>query len=78
MYRVEWLQNALNGLAGIWIAADPLMRQQIVLAANEIDRKLAADPLNESETRPVADEFVLCFRLPWFFELSQATTLSAF
>lgn len=37
MFRVEWLDQALDELAAIWTAADSALRQDITAAASQID-----------------------------------------
>ena len=53
MFRVEWTQSALNELANVWLLAGPGQRTAVTRAATEIERRLQADPLNESDSRPV-------------------------
>jgi hypothetical protein len=52
MFRVEWLQSALDDLAGHWIEADQGLRQALTVASQEIDERLRRDPGNEGESRP--------------------------
>jgi hypothetical protein len=52
MYQVEWLENALDQLAAIWMLADAALRQAITAATNQIDQLLANDPHNVGESRP--------------------------
>jgi hypothetical protein len=58
MYRVEWIQKALDKLASIWIQADSNMRQAITAASHTIDNELQNDPFRQSESRD-NDERVL-------------------
>jgi hypothetical protein len=51
MFRVEWLQSALDALARLWIRANSTERQAITAASQSIDRKLSEDPNNEGESR---------------------------
>ena len=52
MFRVEWLQTALNQLMIIWVQADSALRQAITAATHQIDQQLQADPYGQSESRP--------------------------
>ncbi len=52
MFRVVWLQEALNELAAVWIDADSTQRQAITAAAHAIDQLLELDPNNQGESRP--------------------------
>lgn len=51
MYRVEWAPTALDALARFWTSADPTTRQAINSAANELDRRLQANPWGQGESR---------------------------
>ena len=44
MFRVEWLQSALDELTNLWTQAN---RQAITAATHLIDQKLGTDPHNE-------------------------------
>ena len=52
MFRVRWQKEALNELATLWMAADSATRQRITEASQQIDERLQADPLADSESRP--------------------------
>jgi hypothetical protein len=51
MFRVEWLQSALDELASAWMQADALLRQAITAASHSVEQRLQRDPLNEGESR---------------------------
>jgi len=51
MFRVDWLQTALNELAAAWIPADSSLRQAITGAAHAVDQLLRTDPHNQGESR---------------------------
>lgn len=51
MFRVEWLRDAVNELADIWIKADSPLRQEITKAARTLDKELESDPFRNSESR---------------------------
>ena len=52
MFRVEWLDAALDDLSAIWMEATPAERQSVTSACHELDQRLARNPLDESESRP--------------------------
>jgi hypothetical protein len=52
MFRVEWLQAALDQLAAIWLQSDQALRQTITQATHRIDQLLQRDPRNAGESRP--------------------------
>jgi hypothetical protein len=51
MYRVEWLQSALDDLTRSWIQADADQRKAITLATHQIDKHLQSDPDHVGESR---------------------------
>jgi len=51
MFRVEWLQSALDELATQWTLAASTERQAITAATHAIERRLAEDPVHEGESR---------------------------
>jgi hypothetical protein len=52
MFRVKWLQSALNDLAAAWVQTDSTERAAITAASNQIDKRLSGDPEEEGESRP--------------------------
>lgn len=40
MFRVEWLQSAVDELAALWVDADSTLRQAITNASHQIDEQL--------------------------------------
>lgn len=52
MYRVEWLQAALDELAGYWVSADPSERQAITNASHELEQQLRTNAPTQGESRP--------------------------
>jgi hypothetical protein len=52
MYRVEWIQSALDELATVWMQADSTLRRAITRTANRMEQQLQADPLGTGESRP--------------------------
>jgi len=52
MFRVQWEQNALASLTNAWLQGDVSTRESLTLASAQLDNRLAADPVGESESRP--------------------------
>jgi hypothetical protein len=51
MYRVEWLQSALDELADIWTRSNSIERAAITSASHVLDTYLKGDPHDEGESR---------------------------
>lgn len=51
MFRVEWLQPAINELATIWNQADSAYRQAITEASYDVEQRLQTNPHGEGESR---------------------------
>lgn len=51
MFRIEWLQSALNELARLWLEVDSALRKEITRACHEIEGRLQTDPEHEGESR---------------------------
>jgi hypothetical protein len=60
---VEWLQDALNELANIWMQADSASRQEITQAAHTLDQQLQVDPYLESESRDQYTRIIFVYPL---------------
>lgn len=52
MFRVEWLQIALDELTNFWVQADSSQRQTITAASHALEQRLRNHPANEGESRP--------------------------
>jgi plasmid stabilization system protein ParE len=52
MFRVEWLQSALDELASVWSQAGSATRAAITNAANQLEMALRAHPDGVGESRP--------------------------
>jgi hypothetical protein len=52
MFRVEWLQIALDELTNLWTQSDSAQRQAITSASHNLEQRLRSDPANEGESRP--------------------------
>jgi hypothetical protein len=44
MFRVQWLSEALDELATIWLTADAALRALITAAAHDLDHQLESTP----------------------------------
>jgi hypothetical protein len=51
MYRLDWLQSAVNELTDGWLEADAEQRSAISAALREIELHLERDPLDMGESR---------------------------
>lgn len=51
MFGIEWPPDVEIVLLELWAMAKPSLRAQISAAINELERRLALDPLNEGESR---------------------------
>ena len=69
-YEVDWVQEAENGLATIWLSATD--REVIVVAADEIDKQLADDPLHLGESRGVSQRIHFQPPLMIYFRVLEA------
>ena len=62
MFRVQWLQAAMDELAQIWTQADSSMRQAVTAATQALDEELRMNPYRQSESRE--DERRVLFLYP--------------
>ena len=62
MFRVDWLDMAVDELAELWMRADLEVRRAITEASQELDRRLASNPFRESESR--SGSIRIAFALP--------------
>lgn len=51
MFRIEWVQSALDELSDLWLLADSTQRQAITAATHSLEQRLLSDPANEGESR---------------------------
>ena len=51
MYRVLWIQSALDDMTNLWINADSATRADINRAADYLEQELQRDPFKSSESR---------------------------
>ncbi|MBY0526536.1 MAG: hypothetical protein K2R98_24285 [Gemmataceae bacterium] len=69
MFRVEWLQTAIDDLAAIWVQADSNLRQAITNASHQIDQQLSSDPFGPSESRSEGRRILFVFPLGISFRM---------
>jgi hypothetical protein len=51
MFRVTWLQSALDELSAMWRKADSSLGKAITAASHQIEMRLSKDPTQEGESR---------------------------
>ena len=51
MFKVEWLQSALDELTNLWMQADTTQRKDITAASQVIEKRLRDNPASEGESR---------------------------
>jgi hypothetical protein len=66
-YSVEWLPDAEDELAAIWLNADD--RPAVTFAANTIDRLLQTNPDAQGESRPNGRRILFCKPLGVLFRV---------
>jgi hypothetical protein len=69
MFRVDWLESALDELTTIWTEADSSQRTAITTATHAIDRRLRANAPNEGESRPEARRIMFALPLVVTFQI---------
>lgn len=69
MFRVVWLEIALNELAAVWTPADSTQRQAITTATHRVDQRLGNDPHNQGESRPQGQRIMFELPLGLTFEI---------
>jgi hypothetical protein len=62
MFRVQWLQGALDDLADIWTQADSALRQAITAASQALDQQLQANPYAASGSRDDEERILVSAR----------------
>jgi hypothetical protein len=72
MFRVEWIDEAIDELAAIWTHADSDKRPTVTEATNMIDRELKADPFRQSESRNDERRVLFAPPLAVFFRVDVA------
>ncbi len=69
MFQVEWLQDAVDELAAIWMQADSIQRRAITESTNAVDRELQADPFRSSESREDERRVLFAYPIGVLFEV---------
>jgi hypothetical protein len=69
MFRVEWLQEALDELTRIWLDADPSARKAITAATHTLDQELRFDPYRQSESRENDERVIFVYPLAAHIEI---------
>ncbi|MCI0331849.1 MAG: type II toxin-antitoxin system RelE/ParE family toxin [Planctomycetes bacterium] len=72
MYTVRWKRTALDLLTELWIQSDN--RSEINDAVDEIDRLLARQPYDCSESRSESIRVLFCKPLGVFFAVDDASS----
>ena len=72
MNAVIWQDRALDRLADVWVAATPAERAEIERDVAALNRRLAADPAGEGESRTGRVRVVIDGYLTVYFELYAA------
>jgi hypothetical protein len=72
MFRVVWLQVAVDELMTLWMQSDSDLRQAITAASHTVDQRLANDPLNEGESRPAGSRITFVAPLAVRFHIDAA------
>ncbi len=72
MYRVEWLQPALDALTAAWLQADQELRQAITAATHLLDETLRRDPTNAEESRDAGVRIHILAPLVIWFQVDPA------
>ena len=76
MFRVAWLQTALNELAALWLKADTALRKSVTTVTHQVDLALKTAPLEQGESRANGRRLMFAFPLAILFEvLSESSTV---
>lgn len=69
MFRVRWLQSALDELTTLWSGADSSLRAAITAATYAIEQRLKANAPNEGESRPSGRRITMAAPLAVTFQI---------
>ena len=75
MFRVEWLQPALDELAALWVEGDSAFRRLVTAASTAIDRELCDNPEEKSESREGEERVFFSYPLGAFFHIDHAASI---
>lgn len=74
MFRVRWIQTALNELAAVWMEADSPSRQLITAASHAIERELQTEPEEKGESRGGPERIFFSYPLGMLYAVDAATS----
>lgn len=74
MFRVRWIQTALNELATIWTEADSASRLLITAASHAIDQELQTEPEEKGESRRGPERIYFSSPLGILFAVDASTS----
>lgn len=69
MFRVDWLESALDELTTLWTGADSSLRMAITAATYAVEQRLRADAPNEGESRAAGRRITFAPPLAVTFEI---------
>lgn len=69
MFRVDWLQSALDELAALWTTADSNRRAAITAATEAIEQRLKRDASGEGESRSAGRRITFAAPLAVTFQI---------
>ena len=75
MFRVEWIQTALDELTDLWVGTDSEGRDRITVAAQAIDRELSTNPYRQTESRDDEERVLHAYPLGVLIEIDLARRL---
>ncbi len=75
MYRIEWMQFALDELALNWLKSDPLTRKAITVASESIEKQLRLNPQDAGESRNADFRILIEMPLGLFFNVDEDAQL---
>jgi hypothetical protein len=71
MYEVEWLDAAVQELAGIWLAAGSNQRARINQATRIVDQTLRHNPYQKGESRSSGRRIFFALPIGVFFRVER-------
>lgn len=74
MFRVQWLQTALDELTTMWTEADSPSRQLITIAAHAIDQELRVAPEEKGESRQSQQRIFFSYPLGILYAVDAAAS----
>lgn len=75
MFTVAWLDEALDGLADVYVALDLTEQDRVAAAVEALNARLVNDPLDEGESRSGGFRITFIDRLAVTFWVSEARRL---